>query len=74
MVENISLYNKMSQVEDKQASNQALLPFDQSETNYSLMSDQNRSWLDRTFSPLKPGSLRGSTFTIISCTIGAGKV
>jgi len=31
-----------------------------------------RSWADRTFSPITPGSLRGSTFTLISTALGAG--
>jgi hypothetical protein len=61
-------------VEDKQSSGQPFLPFDSGETESSMVSDSRRSWMERTFGPLKPGSLRGSTFTIISCTIGAGDI
>ena len=34
--------------------------------------DANRSWIDRTFSILEPGCIRGSIFTLCSSTIGAG--
>jgi len=38
----------------------------------TLSPTKERSWADRTFSPITPGSLRGSTFTLISTALGAG--
>lgn len=32
----------------------------------------NRGWVSRTFSPLTPGCIRGSIFTLLSSIIGAG--
>ena len=33
---------------------------------------RRRSWSERTFSAIKPGSVRGSIFTLTSTAIGAG--
>jgi len=41
-----------------------------SSQSYAML--QNRSWTDRTFSKMEPGSVRGSIFTLASSAIGAG--
>jgi len=42
------------------------------ENTQSISPTKERSWMERTFSPITPGSLRGSTFTLISTALGAG--
>lgn len=43
---------------------------DKALTDYTLIVE--KSWTKRTFSEIKPGSIRGSVFTLCSSTIGAG--
>lgn len=50
-----------------------LFPFDKDESGSSELDTTDKNWFDRTFGPMKAGALRGSVFTIISSSIGAGE-
>ena len=49
-----------------------LFPIDDRRFTEALLSTRSRSWWDRSFSTMKPGSLRGSIFTLIASCIGVG--
>lgn len=37
-----------------------------------MVDGKERSWCQRTFAPIGPGSLRGAIFNLVSSSIGAG--
>lgn len=58
----------------EETTNHQLIPFDKDESRSSELSTGDRSWFERTFGPMRAGALRGSIFTIISSSIGAGNI
>jgi len=58
----------------EESTNHKLLHFDKDESSNSEIDTRDRSWFERTFGPMKAGALRGSIFTIISSSIGAGNI
>ena len=54
--------------------NHKLIPFDEDENRSSELETGDRPWFERTFGPMRAGALRGSIFTIISSSIGAGNI
>ncbi len=58
----------------EETTNHKLIPFDKDESSISEIDTGDRSWFERTFGPMRAGALRGSIFTIISSSIGAGNI
>lgn len=55
-----------------QSSTKEIALHDDSMRLYQLYSSMERKWYRRAFSAITPGSLRGSTFTLMSTALGAG--
>lgn len=71
MAKKVQLDDPTSEQDDTQhQSRNPLMPFDESEGDSPY--NFRKSWSQRTFSKMMPGSLRGSIFTMISTAIGAG--
>ena len=43
-----------------------------SETGSVIEEEPQRNCLQRTFGPIRPGSMRGSIFTFLACSMGVG--
>lgn len=71
MDKKLQLDDPISEQDTQHQSRSPLMPFDESPEGDSTSSFR-KSWTQRTFGKMLPGSLRGSIFTMVSTAIGAG--
>lgn len=70
MDKKVQLDDPISEQDKQHQTRNPLMPFDDSEGESP--SSFRKSWSQRTFGKMLPGSLRGSIFTMVSTAIGAG--
>ena len=70
MDKKVTLQDPITEDETQNQTRSPLMGFDDNEGDLTISS--GKSWSQRTFGKMLPGSLRGSVFTMVSTAIGAG--